>query len=233
LVDLFGVGPLGLAADAEHSQRGFAGFDEVEGFCRGAQDAGALPLYYCAISELYRTQYLDSVAWWVADYGPNDGRYHDPAEQPPVPPADRPWSIHQFTSLGWPGGGSLDVNYAPNLDFAGAPATPLPKEQDVYLVRNRDTGTHTLYTALGATANVDETFANELAFSGVPRYDLPGGVADSLGLIHVGHYRSLVDAVASSDGQGTGTVTDAEAMAQVNALLAAGDATITGGQVTA
>lgn len=126
IVDTYGRPPLGVAADAEHSGRGFAAPDEVEGFARGALDRGAGCLYYCAIGELWRTPLLDAVPWWVADYGPNDGRYHDPNEQPPRPPADRPWVIHQFTSLGAPGGSPLDVNYAASLDFAGV----IPQEDD-------------------------------------------------------------------------------------------------------
>lgn len=128
IVDAYGIPPLGVWADAEHSGRGFASAEEVEEFCRGAQDGGALAGYYCAIGELHRSSYLDGLAWWVADYGPNDGQYHDPAEQAPRPPSDRPWAIHQFTSLGWPDGGALDVNYAPSLDFAGA--TPAREEDD-------------------------------------------------------------------------------------------------------
>jgi hypothetical protein len=43
---------------------------------------------------------------WLAAWGPNDGRRHPP------PPTPWPWSIHQYTSRGGPGGSPLDRNYA-------------------------------------------------------------------------------------------------------------------------
>ncbi len=202
LVARWNPGACGMAADAERVGGRLANPDDIEGFCRGVQDAGHVALYYCACLELHRTAYLDTLPYWVADYGPNNGGYHDPYEQWPVP--DRPWTVHQFTSLGWPGGGSLDVNYSPNLDWAGGggvpPITPRPKENDLYIVRNRDSGARTLYTALGSTPNIDENFSNELQFAGVPYYDVPGGVADSLGLIHIGHQNGLVQAVDDAVG---------------------------------
>jgi hypothetical protein len=97
----------------------------------------------------------------------------------------------------------------------GGPVTPTPtpqrpKENDLYIVRNRDTGQRTLYTALGATPNIDEGFSNELQFAGVPYFDVPGGVADSLGIIHFGHRRDLIqgvdDTISDEGGGGGGPV---------------------------
>lgn len=99
---------IGYWADQEHSPRGLASPDEVEGFCQGVQDAGAGPGFYSNIGEMPSTPFLNSLPWWVADYGPNDGSYHHPNDEAPKPV--RPWDVHQFTSVGGPGG--LDVNEA-------------------------------------------------------------------------------------------------------------------------
>lgn len=199
LVEQWGVGPLGLAADAEHSPRGFAGPELVEAFCRGVQAAGTVAPYYCAIGELHRTPFLDTLPWWLADYTYNDGAYYPPEHRPPVPPPGRPWAVHQFTSRGWPDGGSLDVNYAATLDWAQLP-TRRPEAPEMFIVQIRETNTQMLYTAWGVTPNIDETFGNELAISGVPRYNVPGNVADSIALIHLDHYRKLTGAAAGGGG---------------------------------
>lgn len=118
LVASYPGAPLGYWADYERSPRGLPSVAELEGFCAGVAEAGGLAGFYSNIPECPSTPALDALPWWMADYGPNDGRYHDPDEQAPRP--WRPWVLHQFTSRGWPGGGALDVNYAPNLDFAGS-----------------------------------------------------------------------------------------------------------------
>lgn len=106
--------PLGVWADVERSGRGIAAVEDVEGFCVGVQDTGVLAGFYSNIFELPRSSFLDTLPWWMAHYGPNNGVRHEPVN--PSPPRD--WAIHQFTSRGGAGGSGLDLNYAPNLDFA-------------------------------------------------------------------------------------------------------------------
>lgn len=131
LVRDFPGSEFGYWADVEHSGRGTAEAQEVEAYCRGIQDAGGAVGFYSNIGELPRSPYLDSLPWWMADYGPNNGERHDPDAQAPRPPQDRPWAIHQFTSAG-----GLDVNFAPSLSiFTGTPARPSPKRKvsDLYV----------------------------------------------------------------------------------------------------
>lgn len=72
----------------------------------------------------------DSLPFWVAGYGQNDGLRH------PLRPAPaRGWVIHQFTSLGGPNGSGLDVNYCPDLpalltSLGSAPA-PIPGVEEM------------------------------------------------------------------------------------------------------
>ena len=81
-----------------------------------------------------------------------------------------------------------------------APTPPAPEEHRMFIVQSRETGVQSLYTALGATANIDETFANELAMAGVPRYNVPGKVADDLNLIHIAHHLALVKELSGLGG---------------------------------
>jgi len=231
IVRQFGAGPLGLWADAEHSPRGFATHDEVVGFVIGAGDSGAVGGYYCAIGELYRSPLIDRVPWWMSDYDVNDGTYHDPNRIAPRPPEDRPWAIHQFTSLGWPGGGSLDVNYA---EAIAPPPPPRPKESDMYVVQNNDHPEKiVLHTALGTTDNIDAHYRDVLAYCGVQVVNLPDQQFNDTELIHYGQRRQFIDDVVTAipaDGEPP-PVSDAAVLARTNEMLAAGTAHIDGGQV--
>lgn len=146
--------PLGVWADYEWSPRGWASVDEVEGFCRGVQDAGILAGFYSGSTVCPRTVYFDGLPWWLSDYGPNDAAYHDPNEEPPVP--NRGWAIHQFTSVGWPGGGSLDVNYAPSLEFAGSAPSDTIWEEDVMIHFGQDSDGKTVALAMQGDVIVGE-----------------------------------------------------------------------------
>lgn len=111
-------------------------------------------------------------------------------------------------SYNWPW--SPRAALLPGIDYrnngeGGAPTPepiPRPEEVDMYIVKSRETGVRSLYTALGVTQNIDESFSNELQFAGVPYYDVPGRVADSVALIHLDHRnRLLADMGGGGDGQ--------------------------------
>ncbi len=185
----------GYWADREVSSRGVASAGEVEDYLRGIESQGGKAGFYSNIGECVFSPYLDVHDWWMADYGPNNGTRHDPNEQAPRP--SRPYTIHQYSSAG-----GLDRNWSDTLDWTDTPApapppAPRPKDESMFIIKNRDTGAWTLYTALGATPNIDETFSNELAYAGVPRYDVPGSVADSVSLIHYKHGQDFAELVAS------------------------------------
>ena len=123
LAELAGDAELGLWADFEHTpEYGLASVAELEAFLDGIGDvrkgvyANAFECPYGSIADQY--------PWWVANYGGfNDGErhpfaYRDPRTDEIIPiELQRPWSIHQFTSLGGPDGGPLDRDYAPTLDL--------------------------------------------------------------------------------------------------------------------
>lgn len=136
LVRDFPGSEFGYWADVESSPRGHARPEEVEAYVRGIEAAGGRAGLYSNIGDLVRSPYLDTLPWWMADYGPNDGRMHDPNAQAPRPPADRPWAIHQFSSAG-----GLDVNYAPSLALWEGTVNPPTKTQEVipamYVYRGR------------------------------------------------------------------------------------------------
>lgn len=98
---------------------------------------------------------------------------------------------------------SSQASLLPGIDYEnhgeGASASPLPKDEDMFIVLDRDANTRRLYTSLGNQI-VDEGFANELAFSGVPVYNVPHGVADSIAVIHVAHTNQLLEAVPCGEG---------------------------------
>ncbi len=190
LVDIAPDAEAGYWADREWVG-GVASVDEVENYLRGIESRGRLAGVYSNINELPRSPYLDARPWWMADYGPNNGVRHDPWQQAPVPPNDRPFTIHQYTST------PLDRNWSADLAWTGATPTPTPrpKRDDMYIVESRDTHQMALYTALGVTVGIDKGFRDELAFAGVPVYTVPQGVFDSVALIHVDHKTKLLDAL--------------------------------------
>ena len=127
LVKDFPGSEMGYWADVEHSGRGLASLEEVEQYIEGIKAAGGVPGLYSNIGDLPRSPLLDSIPWWMADYGPNDGTRHDPYEQRPYPPADRAWAIHQYTS------NPLDVNFAPVIPGTTPPSTTKRKDSDLYV----------------------------------------------------------------------------------------------------
>lgn len=184
---------------------------ELRDFVHGIEDALWLPAW-TGYGSRYGLELATGVAprmtrrWGVGTWGYGE---RPDGSLPPDVPAD----MIQHGNRAAPVGG-VDYNTLFRDDMGQwggtlVPAPPSrPKENDLYIVRNRDTGQRLLYTALGVTPNIDESFSNELQFAGVPYYDLPGGVADSLGLVHIAHRRGIVqevdDAISDEPGGGGG-----------------------------
>jgi hypothetical protein len=106
LVNVAPGAELGYWADYEHSQAyGLATVLDLEDYLDGIGDH--VKGFYSNVPDLPRSPALDAVPWWCANYERNDGQRHELSL-----PAPRPWQIHQFTSV------PIDLNYAPNLDFA-------------------------------------------------------------------------------------------------------------------
>lgn len=89
--------------------------DDVLGFCMYLEGSGKTVGLYSYVpfltGALGSDPRLQRFPLWIAGYGPNDGTRHPLDPAPPWP-----WVIHQYSS-----GTGLDLNYAPTLDFAGAP----------------------------------------------------------------------------------------------------------------
>lgn len=113
LVHVAADAELGYWADRESVRGRAASLEDLEQFCKGIEAAGGRAGHYSNIGELLRSDYLDALPWWMADYGPNDGQRHDPNAQPPIPPADRPWQLHQYSSAG-----GLDRDWCDDDTFA-------------------------------------------------------------------------------------------------------------------
>lgn len=128
--------PLGFWADREVVGGVIADVDEVEGLCAGFEQVEQGAGHYSNDGECARSDYLDARPWWMSDYGPNDGAYHDPNEQPPVPARD--YQLHQFTSVG-DSGNPLDVNDCADLAALiarmGGTVPPPTPEDDMKLTR--------------------------------------------------------------------------------------------------
>lgn len=177
----------------------------LQEFVHGIEDSLWLP-QWTGYGSRYGLDLAGAVAprltrrWGVGSWGYGE---RPDGSLPPDVPAD----MIQHANAGSPVPATdLNTVFRPDMGQWGgtitpAPTpTPRPEENDLFIVRNRDTGARTLYTALGVTPDIDEGFSNELQFAGVPYYDVPGGVADSLGLIHVAHRRDLVQAVDDAVG---------------------------------
>lgn len=122
----------GYWADVESSDAGLVNADEVTAYLHGIEAAGGLAGFYSPDAYCYRSEYLDSRPWWMADYGPNDGTRHDPFEQPPFPPRD--YQIHQYSSAG-----NLDRNWCENFDWLGETSMAFDLNDLAYL-RDHVTG---------------------------------------------------------------------------------------------
>lgn len=109
----------GYWADYEHSaEYGLASHDDLEDYLAGIGDR---PKGVYSPVGSYPGGVADSLPWWVANYGPTDGRPRNYGERLELPPLPRPYQVHQFTSQGnGPGAPGLDRNYAPTLDLWGA-----------------------------------------------------------------------------------------------------------------
>lgn len=109
-----------------------------------------------------------------------------------------PWSSHAALAI--------HLDYSNYGEGGGQPQPepiPRPKEEDMFIVKNRDTGQRVLYTSLGSQ-EVDENFTNELAYAGVPTYEVPDHVADSVGIIHYAHKQKFFEDMPNSGGNGGG-----------------------------
>lgn len=101
---------LGLWCDYEHSpEYGLASVDDLAAYLAGIGDR---PKGVYSNIPTYPGGPADTLPWWMANYGPNNGQRGEPSLTPP-----RAWQIHQYTSRGGPGGSGLDLNYAPTLDL--------------------------------------------------------------------------------------------------------------------
>lgn len=108
----------GYWADYEHSaEYGLASHADLADYLEGIGDH---PKGVYSPVGSYPGGVADRYPWWVANYGPTDGRQRNNGERLELPPLPRPYQIHQFTSLGnGLGAPGLDRNYAPTLDLWG------------------------------------------------------------------------------------------------------------------
>ena len=206
LVDIAPDAEAGYWADVERVSGGVASVHEVEQYLRGIESRGKRAGIYSNIGELPRSPYIDAHDWWMADYGPNNGTRHDPFAQAPVPPPDRPYTIHQYTS------NPLDRNWSSDLAWADAPSAPTTPEQrftkgePVLLIADTDTGKWFLTVlATGFIKEVATDDAIEMVASGIVWCKMPEAFAREL----ASAAEAQAVAVASHGGNGGGTAATA------------------------